>query len=115
VKAIQKELKMFIIYFLAWIISAIVSFTSVYLVDEALGEDTLVNIIWALGIWFGIQTTLMFSIAKEVKALLDIPDNWIIITFTPLGYPVDDPERAYILPAKRRPLERLVCYEKFEG
>lgn len=54
------------------------------------------------------------SVVKKVRELLNIPDYWIIITFTPLGYPVDDPERAFILPAKRKSLEKIVCYEKFE-
>ncbi len=86
--------------------------------DGAICAQNLMLEAWARGLgtcFSSWHPTMPSSIAKEVKELLDIPDNWIIITFTPLGYPVDDPERAYILPAKRKPLERLVCYEKFEG
>jgi len=45
--------------------------------------------------------------------LLEIPDKYVILTMTPLGYPIDPPEQAFRLPATRKPLEELVCYEKF--
>ena len=85
--------------------------------DGAICTQNLMLEAWARGLgacfssWY---PTMHTSVCEEVKQLLGIPEPWIIITFTPLGYPVDDPERAHILPAKRKALEKLVCYEKFE-
>ena len=85
--------------------------------DGAICAQNLMLEAWARGLgtcfssWY---PTMPSSIVKEVKKLLNIPDHWIIVTFTPLGYPVADPERAHILPAKRKPLKQLVCYERFE-
>lgn len=85
--------------------------------DGAMCAQNLMLEAWIRGLgtcfssWY---PTMLSSIVEQVKQLLNIPDNWIILTFTPLGYPVDDPKRAHILPAKRKPLDRLVCYEKFE-
>lgn len=85
--------------------------------DGAICTQNIMLESWARGLgtcfssWY---PTMPSSIVKKVKQLLNIPDHWTIITFTPLGYPIDDPKRAYILPAKRKSLEKLVCYEKFE-
>ncbi|MFX0042702.1 MAG: nitroreductase family protein [Candidatus Hodarchaeota archaeon] len=87
------------------------------ILDGAICTQNLMLEAWARGLgtcfssWY---PTMPDSIVKEVKELLNIPDHWIIITFTPLGYPIDDPKRAHILPAKRKPLEQLICYERFE-
>ena len=85
--------------------------------DGALCVQNLMLEAWARGLgtcfsaWY---PTVPAKIEEQVKDLLNIPKNWIIITFTPLGYPVDEPERAFRLPASRKPLDELICYEKFE-
>jgi len=87
------------------------------ILDGALCTQNLMLEAWSRGLgtcfsaWY---PTIHSKIKKEVKEMLYIPDKWTIITFTPLGYPIDDPERAFRLPAKRKPLEKLICYEKFE-
>ena len=85
--------------------------------DGAICAQNLMLEAWARGLgtcfssWY---PTMHTSVCEKVKQLLNIPEQWIILTFKPLGYPVDDPERAHILPAKRKPLERLVCHKRFE-
>ena len=86
------------------------------ILDGTLSIQNLMLEAWARGLgtcfsaWY---PTVPSSVKQDVKNLLEIPEKWEIITFTPLGYPIDDPERAYRLPAKRKPLKRLVHYEKF--
>lgn len=85
--------------------------------DGALCVQNLMLEAWARGLgtcfsaWY---PTVPSKIEEQVKDLLNIPKNWIIVTFTPLGFPIDEPERAFRLPAKRQPLDELICYEKFE-
>jgi len=85
--------------------------------DGTLCVQNLMLEAWARGLgtcfsaWY---PTVPAKIEEQVKEILDIPNNWIIITFTPLGYPIDEPERAFRLPATRKSLEELVCNEKFE-
>ena len=85
--------------------------------DGTLSVQNLMLEAWARGLgtcfsaWY---PTVPTKIEEQVKELLDIPKNWIIITFTPLGYPVEEPERAFRLPATRKPLDELICNEKFE-
>ena len=73
--------------------------------DGAICTQNLMLEAWARGLgacfssWY---PTMHTTVCEEVKQLLGIPEHWIIITFTPLGYPVDEPERAHILPAKRK-------------
>ncbi len=86
------------------------------IIDGALCAQNLALEAWARGLgtcfsaWY---PTAPRSLLDQVKALLAIPPRWTILTFTPLGYPDPDPKRAHILPAKRKPLEKLVVYEKF--
>ena len=85
--------------------------------DGALCVQNLMLEAWSRGLgtcfsaWY---PTVPLPVEEKVKDLLNMPTNWMIITFTPLGYPVDEPEQAYRLPAKRKPLEELVSFEKFE-
>jgi len=44
----------------------------------------------------------------EVKKLLSIPDDMRVPIVMPVGYPVSWPE-----PRPRKPLERIVCYERY--
>ena len=44
------------------------------------------------------------------KAALGVPDNIRVVASTPLGYPAEDPE-----PRPRRPLEEIVCSDKYEA
>ena len=86
------------------------------IIDGALCAQNLALEAWARGLgtcfsaWY---PTAPASLVDQVKALLGIPPKWTILTFTPLGYPDPDPARAHILPPRRKPLEKLVCYEKF--
>jgi nitroreductase len=45
---------------------------------------------------------------RKVKGLLSIPDDWRAPLAMPVGYPVERPE-----PRSRKPLEEIVCYERF--
>jgi nitroreductase len=86
------------------------------IIDGALCAQNLALEAWARGLgtcfsaWY---PTAPPALVDQVKTMLNIPPNWTILTFTPLGYPDPDPARAHILPPKRKPLEKLVVYEKF--
>ena len=88
------------------------------ILDGALCVQNLMLEAWTRGLgtcfsaWY---PTVPPKFEEKVKELLNIPKKWIIITFTPLGYPINPPERAYRLPANRLPLEELIYYEKFEN
>ncbi|MEW6685544.1 MAG: nitroreductase family protein [Candidatus Edwardsbacteria bacterium] len=45
---------------------------------------------------------------KEVKQLLNVPEDVRVVALTPLGYPAVIPE-----PRPRKPLSEIVSYEKF--
>jgi nitroreductase len=86
------------------------------IIDGSLCAMNLALEAWARGLgtcfsaWY---PTAPQSVIDPVKELLNIPPEWTILTFTPLGYPDPDPKRAHILPPKRKSLENLVVYEKF--
>ena len=44
----------------------------------------------------------------QVRQVVGVPDQHKVIEVMPLGYPADEPR-----PKKRKPLEEIVCYEKF--
>ncbi len=46
---------------------------------------------------------------QETKKILEIPEEYKIVTLMPLGYPVDSPG-----PKDRKNLDELVSYEKFD-
>jgi len=45
----------------------------------------------------------------KVRAILDIPADIAVIELMALGYPADEPEEP-----KRQPIERILCYEKWQ-
>jgi nitroreductase len=84
--------------------------------DGALCMQNLMLEAWARGLgtcysaWY---PTVPPEVEENVRTLLKIPKKWKILTMTPLGYPVDDPKRAHILPPRREDLNDLICYEEF--
>lgn len=46
---------------------------------------------------------------KEVKDILDVPDNIDVVALTPLGYPDEEPKAK-----RRKSLEEIVYYERYE-
>ena len=89
-----------------------------HIIDGALATQNLMLEAWARGLgtcfsaWW--PTVPVKTLAK-IKEFLKIPEKWIIITMTPLGYPIDPPEKAFRLPAERKPLEKMIVYEDFTG
>jgi nitroreductase len=87
-----------------------------WVLDVSLAVANLMLEAWARGLgtcfsaWY---PTAPDSLVQNIKAMLEIPDKWTIITMTPLGYPIDSPEEAFRLPVTRKALEEIVCYEKF--
>jgi nitroreductase len=47
---------------------------------------------------------------KEVKELLDVPDDWNVVAVTPIGYPRDD---AFVETDRRKPLSEIYSEDKF--
>lgn len=45
---------------------------------------------------------------EEVKRVLNIPDNYKVVTLFPLGFPADSPK-----PKTRKDLKEIICYESF--
>jgi nitroreductase len=87
-----------------------------WFLDCALAIGNLMLEAWArgLGTCFSAQyPTVPERVEENIKEFLEIPKKWRIVTMTPLGYPMEPPERAFRLPATRKPLEEIVCYEKF--
>lgn len=75
-------------------------------IDLAIALDHLTLVAAAEGLgtcWIGGLDEL------EVKRLLSIPDDMRVPIVMPVGYPVSWPE-----PRPRKPLERLICYDKYE-
>ena len=87
-----------------------------WFLDVTLAVENLMLEAWARGLgtcfsaWY---PTAPEALEVSVRTLLEIPDKWVILTMTPLGYPIDPPEQAFRLPATRKPLEEIVSYEKF--
>lgn len=87
-----------------------------WFLDCTLAVENLMLEAWARGLgtcfsaWY---PTVPAKVEETVKEMLEIPKKWNIVTMTPLGYPIDPPERAFRLPASRKPLEEIVCHEKF--
>ncbi|MFX0141497.1 MAG: nitroreductase family protein [Candidatus Hodarchaeota archaeon] len=89
-----------------------------HILDGTLATQNLMLEAWARGLGTCFSAwwpTVPEKTLKEVKELLEIPEKWIIITMTPLGYPIDPPERAFRLPPSRKPLEKVIVYETFHG
>ena len=45
---------------------------------------------------------------EEVKKILGVPDSYKVVALMPVGYPQDAPRLKV-----RKPMEEIVCYEKF--
>jgi len=45
----------------------------------------------------------------QVRAVLDIPDEVAVVELMPIGYPADEPRKT-----SRDPVEKIVCYEKWQ-
>ena len=89
-----------------------------HILDGALATQNLMLEAWVRGLGTCFSAwwpTVPENTLKKVKELLEIPEKWEIITMTPLGYPIDPPERAFRLPASRKPLEKVIFYENFQG
>jgi len=77
-----------------------------YAVDLAIAVDHMTLQAVELGLgscWIGA-----FS-QEDVKGILNIPDNYKVVTLLPIGYPKGLPG-----PKIRKPLEEIICYEQFE-
>ena len=46
---------------------------------------------------------------SKIKKILQIPEEYSVVTITPLGYPAEDPA-----PKPRKTLEEVISYNKFE-
>jgi len=46
---------------------------------------------------------------EEIRAILDIPDDITVIELMALGYPADEPKQP-----RREPIEKIVCYERWQ-
>jgi nitroreductase len=46
---------------------------------------------------------------EQVRAVLDIPDEVAVVELMPIGYPADEPRKP-----NRDPVEKIVCYEKWQ-
>ncbi|MFT5444052.1 MAG: nitroreductase [Myxococcota bacterium] len=58
-----------------------------------------------------VLTTLLCYREAEIKALLDIPDEWATCACVPIGYPVGSGHG----PLNRRPAEELVYWDRWDG
>ncbi len=77
-----------------------------YAVDLAIAIDhiTLVAVAEGLGTcWIGAFNQ------QKTREILKIPESCKIVALLPLGYPVGDGG-----PKMRKPLEEIVCYDKFQ-
>jgi nitroreductase len=86
------------------------------ILDGAISAENMMLEAWARGLGMCFSAwypTAPKTVTDEVKKLLNIPENHIILTFSPLGYPDPDPKRAFILPPRRKKMEKLVFYEHF--
>ena len=58
----------------------------------------------------GLATCWIGSFEPEkVRAILDIPEDIAVIELMALGYPADKPREP-----KRQPIEKILCYEKWQ-
>jgi nitroreductase len=86
--------------------SHIGGYTSSVQVDVAIALDHLTLAAWAEGLgtcWIGA------FYEKMVKRLLSIPNDVKVIALTPLGYPMEIPEKK-----PRKYLAEIICYDKFD-
>ena len=75
-------------------------------VDTTIALENMVVAAWALGIgscWIGDFEEEM------VKKLLNIPEDWKVISLISFGYPAEQPESSL-----KKPLTEIVSYNKFK-
>ncbi|MCK4653297.1 MAG: nitroreductase family protein [Candidatus Cloacimonetes bacterium] len=88
-----------------------------YLVDTAIAFQQMILTAWNYGI--GSCWLAAFN-EKKVKEILQIPDKIRIVTLSPFGYPKERPSlydkalKTFAGSKKRLPLEKIVCYDKWE-
>jgi len=58
----------------------------------------------------GTFTTITLAVEPQVKALLEIPENWAVATLVPMGKPVKQ-----LTKLKRRAVEEFVVRDTFDG
>ena len=57
----------------------------------------------------GLGTCWIGGFSQEnARKIVDIPDKYKVVTVMPIGYPVEE-----TAPRPRKPIEEVVCYEKF--
>jgi len=57
----------------------------------------------------GLGTCWIGAFSQEkVKRILSIPDKYKVVTVMPMGYPIGE-----TVASSRKPIEEIVCYEKF--
>jgi nitroreductase len=89
-----------------------------HIIDCSLATQNLMLEAWARGLGTCFSAwwpTAPQKVVIPVKEILKIPEQYMIITMTPLGYPIDPPKEAFHLPAKRKNLEEIISYETFSG
>jgi nitroreductase len=75
----------------------------------AMAVQNIMLTAWALGIGTGWAT-----IKKEdVKKILNIPDDFDVLTIIAMGYPLDKPPEH--VEEDRRPVEDMINFEEFTG
>lgn len=88
-----------------------------YLVDTAIAFQQMMLTAWNFGI--GSCWLAAFN-EKKVKEILQIPDKIRVIAISPFGYPKEKPSlydkavSTFAQSKKRQPLEKMVCYDKWE-
>ena len=89
-----------------------------HIIDGSLATQNLMLEAWTRGLGTCFSAwwpTVPEKTLAKIKEFLKIPEKWVIITMTPLGYPADPPEKAFFLPPSRKSLEKIVVYEDFKG
>ena len=79
------------------------------LVDIAIGVDHLTLAAREEGLgtcWIGSFDN------EKIKELLSIPEDMNVVALTPLGYPTS--EEVFSPPGQRKPIEEIVCWNKYE-
>jgi nitroreductase len=76
--------------------------------DTGIASENLMLAAHAVGL-----ATVFVGVFDEEKLgdLLDIPPGVRIVGLFPLGYPLSEPKAG----PSRKPLEEIVCYEKWKG
>ena len=88
-----------------------------YLVDTAIAFQQMMLAAWSFGI--GSCWLAAFD-ENKVKEILQIPNKIRIVGMSPFGYPKEKPSlydkalKTFAGSKKRLPLEKIVCYDKWD-